>query len=158
MTNSSDHSPLTREDARRASRPLVTEARAFYVAGRPMTGSGRLTVLHPPDGSHVGDVSIPDPSHLESAVSAAAAAQPACEALSAAERAQALDHISAQLARRRKEIAELITSENGKPIKWAIGEVERAVATFRIAAEEARRFSGELMRLDTEDARGAGWP
>jgi acyl-CoA reductase-like NAD-dependent aldehyde dehydrogenase len=155
MTNHSDRSPLTREETRKASRPLVTEARAFYVAGRPSTGRGHITVLHPRDGSHVGDVSIPDTSQIESAVSAAVTAQGACEALSSAERARALDHISAQLARRSKEIAELITSENGKPIKWAISEVERAVATFRIAAEEARRFSGELMRLDTEDgARG----
>jgi acyl-CoA reductase-like NAD-dependent aldehyde dehydrogenase len=152
MTTNPERSPLTRDEARRAARPLVTEPRAFYVAGRPATGQQRRTVLHPPDGSHVGDVSIPDPAQLEAAVRAADAVRAECEALPAARRAQTLEHVSAQLARRRKEIAELITSENGKPIKWATSEVARAVATFRIAAEEARRFSGELMRLDTEDA------
>jgi acyl-CoA reductase-like NAD-dependent aldehyde dehydrogenase len=33
---------------------------------------------------------------------------------------------------------------------WARGEVARAVSTFRWAAEEARRWSGEVQRLDTE--------
>ena len=49
----------------------------------------------------------------------------------------------------------LITAENGKPMKWARGEVGRAVSVFRWAAEETRRFSGELQRLDT-DAAAAG--
>ncbi|WP_117215652.1 aldehyde dehydrogenase family protein, partial [Allorhizocola rhizosphaerae] len=44
----------------------------------------------------------------------------------------------------------LITAENGKPAMWAKAEVGRAVSTFRWAAEEARRFSGDLMRLDTD--------
>src|SRR2546430_602695 len=46
----------------------------------------------------------------------------------------------------------LTTAENGKPLKWARAEVGRAVSTFRWAAEEARRFSGELQRLDTDAA------
>ncbi|WP_191844663.1 aldehyde dehydrogenase family protein, partial [Catellatospora chokoriensis] len=46
----------------------------------------------------------------------------------------------------------LISAENGKPLMWARAELGRAVSTFRWAAEEARRFSGELMRLDTDPA------
>jgi acyl-CoA reductase-like NAD-dependent aldehyde dehydrogenase len=38
---------------------------------------------------------------------------------------------------RLDEFAETITSESGKPIRWARAEVERAAATFRFAAEEA---------------------
>ena len=73
-------------------------------------------------------------------------------ALPAHARAAALDHVSRRLAERAEEVAELITAENGKPIKWARAEVGRAVSTFRWAAEEARRFSGELQRLDTDPA------
>src|SRR5262249_34827445 len=40
----------------------------------------------------------------------------------------------------------------GKPRKWARAEVTRAVSTFRFGAEEARHFSGELQRLDTDPA------
>lgn len=36
-------------------------------------------------------------------------------------------------------------------MKWARGEVGRAVSVFRFAAEEARRFNGgEAQRLDTD--------
>src|SRR5262249_3132830 len=67
-------------------------------------------------------------------------------------RAAALDHVSRRLAERSDEVARLITAENGKPLKWARAETARAVSTFRWAAEEARRFSGELQRLDTDAA------
>ena len=39
-------------------------------------------------------------------------------------------------------------------MKWARGEVGRAVSVFRFAAEEARRFNGgEAQRLDTDAGR-----
>jgi acyl-CoA reductase-like NAD-dependent aldehyde dehydrogenase len=128
----------------------MTEPRPFYVAGEPTLGTEHQPVFHPPDGSLIADVSIPNASHLEAAIQAAVDAQHRFEDLSASSRANALDQISAQLARRRQEAAEIITSETGKPIKWSLVEVQRVITTFRIAAEEARRFSGELMRLDTE--------
>ena len=64
------------------------------------------------------------------------------------QRAAALDHVAAALLERTEEFAQLITAENGKPIKWARGEVSRAVSVFRWAAEEARRFNA---------ARRSGW-
>ena len=61
---------------------------------------------------------------------------------------------SRRLVERTEEIAQLISAENGKPIKWARGEVGRAVSVFRFAAEEARRFNGgEAQRLDTDAGR-----
>ena len=44
----------------------------------------------------------------------------------------------------------MITSESGKPLMWSRIEVTRAASTFRWAAEEARRWSGETQRLDTD--------
>ncbi|HEX2499326.1 MAG TPA: aldehyde dehydrogenase family protein, partial [Actinomycetes bacterium] len=70
-------------------------------------------------------------------------------------RAAALDHVVRRLTDRAREIADLIVEENGKPIVWARGEVSRAVSTFRWAAEEVRRWSGEVQRLDT-DPGGVG--
>jgi acyl-CoA reductase-like NAD-dependent aldehyde dehydrogenase len=129
----------------------MSTPRPFFVAGSPASSSEWLSVSHPPDGSHVADVSVPDAEQLDMAVVAAHTVQHALADLPALVRARALDQIAAQLARRRTEVAEIITSENGKPIRWAHSEVQRAVTTFRIAAEEARRFSGELMRLDTAE-------
>ncbi|HEY2792361.1 MAG TPA: aldehyde dehydrogenase family protein [Micromonosporaceae bacterium] len=124
----------------------------FYVAGRPETGTDELTVHSPYDGREVGRTSYATPEQVESAIAAAAAVADEAAALPAHVRAGALDHVSKRLAERADELATLITAENGKPIKWARGEVSRAVSTFRWAAEEARRFSGTLQRLDTDPA------
>ncbi|MFI6226333.1 aldehyde dehydrogenase family protein [Micromonospora echinospora] len=126
------------------------EPRAFFVAGRPVHGEGESTVHHPYDGRPVGRTTHATPAQVEAAVAAAAAVATEAAALPAHVRAAALDHVSRRLAARAEEIARLITAENGKPVKWARVEVTRAVSTFRWAAEEARRFSGELQRLDTD--------
>src|SRR5437016_3563205 len=100
----------------------MTGARPFWLAGKQASGS--------------------------ESVAAADAVRHEAAGLPAHVRAEALTHVSARIAARADEYAALITAENGKPLKWSRGEVSRAVSTFRWAAEEARRFSGELMRLD----------
>ena len=124
----------------------------FYVAGRAATSADVLTVRHPYDTEVVGETSYATVEQVEEAVAAASAAAAPAAALSAADRAGALDEISSRIHRRAAEFAALITAENGKPVTWARAEVGRAVSTFRWAAEEARRFSGDLQRLDTDPA------
>ncbi|HEV7965674.1 MAG TPA: aldehyde dehydrogenase family protein [Actinoplanes sp.] len=128
---------------------------AFYVAGRAAGGDDEVTVTHPYDGRVVGRTTWAKPDQVEAAVAAAAKVADEAAALPAHVRAAALDHVSRRLAERRDEIAQLITAENGKPLKWARTEADRAVSVFRWGAEEARRFSGELQRLDT-DPGGTG--
>ncbi|GIJ26965.1 aldehyde dehydrogenase [Micromonospora qiuiae] len=128
------------------------EPTPFFVAGRRTHGSGEVTVHHPYDGRPVGRTTLATAAQVESAVAAAAEVAATAAGLPAHARAAALDHVSRRLAERAEEVAALITAENGKPVKWARAEVSRAVSTFRWAAEEARRFSGELQRLDTDPA------
>ncbi|MEU8070544.1 aldehyde dehydrogenase family protein [Micromonospora sp. NPDC049151] len=128
------------------------EPRAFYVAGRPAHGESELTVTHPYDGQPVGRTTLATADQVEAAVAGAAGVAAEAAALPAHARAAALDHVSRRLAERADEVAALITAENGKPVKWARAEVGRAISTFRWAAEEARRFSGDLQRLDTDPA------
>ncbi|CAM5743584.1 aldehyde dehydrogenase family protein [Streptomyces hirsutus] len=129
---------------------------AFWLAGRQATGEASFDVTSPWDGRVVGTVSVPTEAQVEEAVAAAYAARDAFAATPAHVRAAALDHVGRQLVERTEDIARLISAENGKPIKWARGEVGRAVSVFRFAAEEARRFNGgESQRLDT-DAGGQG--
>lgn len=129
---------------------------AFWLAGREATGESTFEVRSPWDGRLVGVVSVPTEAQVDEAVAASAAVQDEFAATPAHVRAAALDHVSRRLAERTEEIARLISAENGKPMKWARGEVGRAVSVFRFAAEEARRFnSGDAQRLDT-DPGGAG--
>ncbi|KOG30336.1 aldehyde dehydrogenase family protein [Streptomyces wedmorensis] len=134
----------------------MTTTHAFWLAGREATGDTTFDVTNSYDGRLVGKVSVPTEAQVEEAVAAAHAVVDEFAATPAHVRAAALDHVSKRLAERTEEIALLISAENGKPVKWARGEVGRAVSVFRFAAEEARRWNaGEAQRLDTE-AGGAG--
>jgi acyl-CoA reductase-like NAD-dependent aldehyde dehydrogenase len=124
----------------------------FWLAGRAATGEQTWMITHPYDGRTVAEVAVATEAQVEQAVAAAAAVRAEAQALPAHVRAAALDHVSTSLAARAEQVARLITAENGKPLKWARLEVTRGIATFRWAAEEARRFGGELQRLDTDPA------
>ncbi|MGW2552345.1 aldehyde dehydrogenase family protein [Streptomyces sp. NPDC001635] len=130
--------------------------RAFWLAGRAASGEKTLAISSPWTGQLIGKVSVPTDEQVEEAVASAYAVRDEFAATPAYVRAAALDHVSKRLVERSEEIAQLISAENGKPIKWARGEVGRAVSVFRFAAEEARRFnSGAAQRLDT-DTGGQG--
>jgi aldehyde dehydrogenase (NAD+) len=134
---------------------MTIDQRPFWLAGVPAAGDDSFPVTNPYDGALVARVSVPTPAQVEQAMAAAEAVAKEAAALPAHVRAAALDHVSRRLAERADEIAALITAENGKPVKWARAEVGRAVSVLRWAAEEARRFGGEVQRLDT-DASAAG--
>ncbi len=59
-----------------------------------------------------------------------------------------LTRISQEIEKRADVIAKTITAESGKPIRFSEGEVKRAVQTYRFAAEEAKRISGETVPMD----------
>ncbi|MET8171180.1 aldehyde dehydrogenase family protein [Streptomyces clavifer] len=134
----------------------MTSTHAFWLAGRRATGEDSFDVSNPWDGRLVGTVGVPTDAQVEEAVAAAYAVREEFAATPAHVRAAALDHVVRRLTERTEEIAQLISAENGKPVKWARGEVGRAVSVFRFASEEARRFNGgDAQRLDT-DAGGTG--
>lgn len=130
----------------------MTSAHPFWLAGKPATSGNLQKVVHPGDGSLVGEYHVPTKEQVEQAVSAAWAVRNEFQRTTAAQRAEALMQISRELAQRVDEIANLIVEENGKPLMWAKAEAGRATTVFRWAAEEVRRFSGEVQRLDTEAA------
>ncbi|MFF2993417.1 aldehyde dehydrogenase family protein [Streptomyces sp. NPDC057950] len=134
----------------------MTSIHSFWLAGRSAEGDSAFDVTSPWDSRLVGRVSVPTDAQIEEAVATAYAVRNEFAATPAHLRAAALDHVAKRLAERTEEMAQLISAENGKPIKWARGEVGRAVSVFRFASEEARRFNGgDAQRLDT-DAGGRG--
>lgn len=63
-------------------------------------------------------------------------------------RADLLEKISSKVKQKRDELSHLITLETGKPIKFSRIEVDRAVLTFKLGSEEAKRIEGEVLNLD----------
>jgi glyceraldehyde-3-phosphate dehydrogenase (NADP+) len=88
------------------------------------------------------------PAELERATAAAVAAFEHSRRLPSYQRRDALAHVAQRIAEDADELTELLSRESGKPVKDARGEVLRAGLTFRTAAEEALRITGEWLPLD----------
>jgi acyl-CoA reductase-like NAD-dependent aldehyde dehydrogenase len=121
----------------------------IYLAGRWVDSPDVLEVLNPAgSGEITGATYNATPEQYEEAVRAAVAAFEVTRKLPAYERSRILRAISDGIRARREELGRLIALEAGKPIRDAMVEVDRAVFTFRLGAEEAERIGGEVMPLD----------
>jgi glyceraldehyde-3-phosphate dehydrogenase (NADP+) len=127
----------------------------LQIAGGEVESGDWLPVVNPWDGSLVAEVAVAGKPEMERAAAAATEAFPAYRKAGNHFRIDLLHTIAAGLRRRRDEMASLIVAEAGKPITLAEGEVDRAINTFRLAAEEAGRIGGEVIPLDLQpDAEG----
>jgi acyl-CoA reductase-like NAD-dependent aldehyde dehydrogenase len=115
--------------------------------GQVETGE-TVEVRSPYDGTPVAVVHRAGPAEVERAIVGAVDAFETTRRLPSWRREQVLDGIAARIANRREELARTIALEAGKPIKTARVEVDRAVFTFQIAAEESKRIYGEIVPLD----------
>jgi len=68
-----------------------------------------------------------------------------------------LRSIAQHISSRKEEFARTMVQEAGKPLKAARTEVERAVFTFTIAAEETTRIPGEYLSLDWQQFTSGRW-
>jgi acyl-CoA reductase-like NAD-dependent aldehyde dehydrogenase len=127
----------------------ATQPHKIYLAGRWVDSPDRLEVANPaaPDNP-AGATYNATEEQYEEAVTAAVAAFEQTRVLPAYERGRALREISSGIKARREELGRVISLEAGKPIRDALVEVDRAVLTFRLGAEEAERMTGEMIPLD----------
>jgi acyl-CoA reductase-like NAD-dependent aldehyde dehydrogenase len=102
----------------------------------------------PHDGSEVGVCTLAGPEDVRAALDANVAAARACREMPAYERALALRRVGDELAAQREELSRTLALEAGKPIAQARVELDRAIALFRDAAEEATRIGGEVLPTD----------
>ena len=107
-----------------------------------------LEVRNPYDNSTVAKVPLADDRAFDRAADAAVAAWPVMARMPAYERAALLMRVSAAIAADRNGIARTLAAEAGKPLKDALVETDRATMTFHVAADEARRLSGEVLPMD----------
>ena len=122
--------------------------RPFLVHGQWKQSDSTARVLNPFNGQVVAEVVQATESDAEQAIASTSGATATMGGLAAHARYNILQQIAAFIYRRRDEFASTITAESGKPIADAKREVSRAVQTFTVAAEEARRIPGEVVPLD----------
>ncbi|MGE5710162.1 MAG: aldehyde dehydrogenase family protein, partial [Nitrospira sp.] len=122
--------------------------RPFLIGGQWRQGETVAPVHDPFTGKILAEVSQASLSDAEAAIQSTVDAAKAMGALPSHARYHLLQRMAGSIYDRREEFARLITAEAGKPITDARREVNRAVQTFTVAAEEAKRIPGEVVPLD----------
>ncbi len=117
----------------------------------PIIGSSELEgteglreVLSPHSGTLVGSVTYAGFIQMTTAIAEAEKAFHSFRNSSTAERSRILNETSGRIAASKEEIAQLITSESGKPITYSRIEVDRAVFTFAAAAKAALHANDDI--------------
>jgi acyl-CoA reductase-like NAD-dependent aldehyde dehydrogenase len=108
------------------------------------------------DGKIVGTLPTARKEDVDAAIDAAERAEDVMADMPAYKRAEVLLKTAALLRERSDDLAKTIAAEAGKALKFARAEVDRAISTFTIAAEEAKRLHGETIPLDAVPA-GEGY-
>ncbi len=129
--------------------------RTIHVDGewRPAEGGATFRVVDPATGEVIGQAADGDRTDTAAAIAAAERALPAWSTATAYQRAAVLARADALMRERRRELAALMTREQGKPLKASMNEVAYAADFLAWFAEEAKRIGGVTIPSARADQR-----
>lgn len=117
----------------------------IYIAGKWIQTEEQMDVYNPADGTVIGTLSKGGKKEARLAVDAAADAFPAWSRRTANERGELLRRWHELIAEHTDELARIMTTEQGKPLKEAAGEIQYANSFVAWYAEEGKRIYGETI-------------
>jgi succinate-semialdehyde dehydrogenase / glutarate-semialdehyde dehydrogenase len=123
-----------------------------YIDGQ-WVGEPELPVTNPATGDEIAKVPLLDAKETKAAIAAAERAFPSWSTMLAKDRAKILRRWYELQVAHADELALLMTTEQGKPLAEAKGEVMYAAAFVEFFAEEAKRIYGETVPTFKPDAR-----
>jgi acyl-CoA reductase-like NAD-dependent aldehyde dehydrogenase len=129
----------------------------FLMCGKEWTDGEVLEVRSPWDQGVVGRATLATRADARQAVNHAVASLRRTRALPRWKRREILEDVAAALIEQKERFAQLMVAEAGKPLRLARTEVDRAVLTFKTAAEEAVRLGGETIPLDLTEGNEGRW-
>jgi succinate-semialdehyde dehydrogenase/glutarate-semialdehyde dehydrogenase len=112
-----------------------------------------VDIRNPANGSRVGAVPVMRAGETRRAIDAAARALPEWAKRTAKERSVLLRRFAELMVANADDLAVIMTSEQGKPLAEARGEVTYAASFLEWFAEEGRRVYGEVIPTFRADAR-----
>lgn len=116
-----------------------------FINGQWQTLSETFDVLNPATGEIIARVAKGGKKETEQAIAAAEQAFPAWRALTAKQRSEILYRWYQLIIEHKSWLGQLMTAEQGKPLKEAEGEVEYAASFIQWFAEQAKRANGEII-------------
>lgn len=125
----------------------------MYINGEWIQKDKTFAVYNPANGECIGDVSDGGRKDAVNAIDAAKRAFPSWTKLTAYQRAEYLHKAYDLMVERKQQLAELMTREQGKPLKAALGEVQYGADYLLWFAEEAKRAYGETIPSARADQR-----
>jgi len=123
-----------------------------YVNGE-FVGDGQTPVANPATGQLLAHVPAFGADQAVAAVEAAAAAFKSWSVRLAKDRANILRRWFDLIIANRDDLALILTSEQGKPLAEAKGEIDYAASYIEFYAEEAKRIAGETLPSHRSDGR-----
>jgi acyl-CoA reductase-like NAD-dependent aldehyde dehydrogenase len=136
---------------------IPAEEIGWIVCGQEHRTGTCLQVLAPFDQSVIRHVWQATWRDAQQAVKAVVAGFGRSSALGSWERQSILTAVATRLQSEQEQFAQAIMREAGKPISAARAEVDRAILTFRLAAEESTRMGGEVLPLDLIPSSAGRW-
>lgn len=128
------------------------EKKKMLIGGEWKDAAESFTVASPFSGEKIAEIASASVDESFVSIERADKAVKEMAGLSRYDIANGLQKIYEGIAKRADEFANCIALESAKPMKYARGEVARAVSTFKWAAGEAERFVGDIVPLDANAA------
>lgn len=126
------------------------DKRKILIDGEWHEAEESFEVKSPYSGERIAEVYSAGQDTLHRSIAAAEIASKKIGNLARFEVAKGLRNIACQIEKRKTEFTDAIIAESAKPYIYALGEVDRAITTFNIAASEAERFCGEIIPVDAQ--------
>lgn len=126
-----------------------------FVNGQWVNGdSGAVTpVRNPATGAHIADVPRLGTAETRRAIEGAHAAQKLWKARTAKERGKIMRRWSDLIMENQRDLALIMTTEQGKPLSEAMAEVASGAGFVEWFADEARRVYGDVVPTYASDRR-----
>jgi succinate-semialdehyde dehydrogenase/glutarate-semialdehyde dehydrogenase len=124
---------------------IADKPSSVYLNGQWVCTDDIAEIVNPATAKPFASVCRLNRDHVRSALIAAQASFAAWRSKTAKDRGALLNRVAEELNRRRDEIAEIITLENGKPLAQSRGEVAMTVDHLGWFAEEGRRAYGRVI-------------
>lgn len=120
----------------------------LYIDKQWVETTDYVELFSPYSNEKIGDIPKASKEDVEKAIDAATNSSEEMTNLTAYQRAEILEQLVALFIEHRERAAKLISLESAKPLKYALGEVDRTIETYKFAAEEAKRLTGEMVPMD----------
>jgi len=120
----------------------------IYIGGEFRETDFLLIVKNPYSNDDFAETFLAMENELEEAIKKAEIVKEQLNEIPAYQRYEILMQISDEIKAKRQSLALILAQESGKPLKYAIGEIDRAVQTFLVAAEETKRLPAEYFSID----------